>query len=116
MQPILRKNYRLDQLYSILSYELSGAALFGLSFFYGIAFYLLAAAVIVFIPYLVYVLLAEKCYGWTIALFVIVIIPGLAGTFFLETGMWAYVIQYSVVGAFFLYCHLLKITLPSYMD
>lgn len=100
-KPIYRYNPRLDRLERWLNYELSAGTLFMVSFFYGFAFYLLGIAIIIFVPYMVYVLLKEKRFGWLGSFAVLILMPGILSSIFLSGSMWSFVVNYSIIGLFF---------------
>lgn len=99
-----------------LSYELSGAALFLVSFFYIASLYLLGALILLFLPILVGTLILEKRYGWLSFFFLIVGLPSLFIYFIFDSGNWFYILQFVPIALFLFYCLLLKLTLPGWDD
>ena len=116
VKPTLSHNYRLENLRKWLNFELTGGILFFLSFFYVFAFYLLGFAMLIFIPYLLFILYREDRYGWIAALFILVVLPAVIGNIVISQTMLGFVLNYSIIGIFFLYCFALKLTIPQWMD
>lgn len=120
----VRENYRLKTLRKWLNFELPGAILFALSFFYSLAITLFLFAATVFTPYLLYVLAMEKRYGWILFFVLFVLFPGIA-SYYLFT--WGGVPGLSMAGGgmlagaipmalYLFYCYILKLSIPGMMD
>ncbi|MBU2494681.1 MAG: hypothetical protein KJ571_18825 [Bacteroidetes bacterium] len=71
----INQNYNLIRLKKYLNYEVSGLVLFILSFQVFIFIFLASAAVLIFTPFMLYVLYTEKKKGWLILFIIIVFIP-----------------------------------------
>lgn len=123
--PTFRRNYRLEELQKWLNYELSAVILFGISFFYHIAFILLFAAVVCFTPYLLYVLYREGKNAWLISFGLFVVLPAflsyyLIGVF--PSPGYYFTAGYQILASsvplafFFFYCFVLKLSIPGMMD
>ncbi|REL24848.1 hypothetical protein DYD21_16960 [Rhodohalobacter sp. SW132] len=97
-----------------LSYELSGSALFMMSFFYIASLYLLGALILLFLPILVGTLIHEKRYGWLIFFLLFVGLPALFIYFIFDSGSWFHVLRFVPIALFLFYCLLLKLTLPGW--
>ena len=69
---------------------------------------LLATAAVLFTPYIIYVLIKEKHYGWIITFFSMVIFPLVAGYFIFKDTLAFEASILIPLGLFYLYCYLLK--------
>ena len=116
MKTLRLKNPHLERIDRLLKYELSSSSLFMISFFYGSAYYLLLAAVFLFLPYLMFVLHREEKYIWFYSLLVLVVIPALVVNIFGGGSQWNFVLNYTIIAIFFMHCVLLKWTVPQWMD
>ncbi len=105
----------LKKLQKWLNFELPGVILFGLSFFYNLAFTAFLIVASVFTPYLIYVLSIEKRYGWIIFFAVFVALPGILSYYLLSSigGMLAGAIPMAL---YLFYCYFLKLSLPGMLD
>ncbi|NGP75715.1 hypothetical protein G3570_03670 [Balneolaceae bacterium YR4-1] len=123
-ESVLEDNNRLLTLRKWLSFELPGSLLFAISFFYNIATTLFMIAVVVFTPYMLYVLAKEKRYGWIVFFMLFVALPGIASYYLfswngvLSTGssgggMLAGAIPMAL---YLFYCYFLKLSIPGMLD
>lgn len=100
---------------AILFYELSTSVAFVLFSFYPINLYIIIIAAILFTPYMIYVLIKERKYGWITIFFFMVVLP--------------YLIYYLIIGdyillsgwmllpiiPFYLYCFLIKFSVDDWL-
>ncbi len=73
----------------------------------GILVLFLYLAALIFIPYLLFVLIKEKKYGWIAAFIIFVAAPFITSKIFI-TGAYASLADLVALGSFYLYCFLLK--------
>jgi predicted neutral ceramidase superfamily lipid hydrolase len=100
---------------AILYFELSTSAGFILSSFWPINLYIIIAAAILFTPYMLYVLIKEKKYGWIVIFFLMVVLPYpiiylIIGEYILLTA-WLLL----PVIPFYLYCFLIKFSVDDWL-
>lgn len=121
----LTGNKRLEKLYKWLNFELPGAVLFGISFFYNMAFLVFIIAATIFTPYLIYVLAREKRYGWIIFFTLFVAMPGAASYYFFAgystfnlsiTGGGQMLAGAIPMALYLFYCYFLKLSIPGMID
>ena len=114
MEINIQKDYRLAKLQQFLDYEISGALLYIVSFFYGIAIYLVIIAAVLFTPYMLSVLFREKRFGWIIFFTVIVIIPLIMG-FILNIGNSAgSILKMISLAMFYIFCFILRMAIRDW--
>lgn len=101
---------------AILFFELSTSVAFVLFSFYPINLYIIIAAAILFTPYMIYVLIKEKKYGWIAIFFFMVVLP--------------YPILYLILGdyilmpawmllpviPFYFYCFIIKFSVDDWLS
>ncbi len=121
MDPTITHNHRLEQLHRWLNFELPGAILFALSFFYTATFYLFLVAAVVFTPFMLKVLFEERRFGWIVTFFLFVVLPGVL-LYEMPPPMGAMLRNPNVlwstlpIGLYVCYCFLLKLSIPGMMD
>jgi len=100
---------------TILFFELSTSVAFVLFSFYPINLYIIIFAAILFTPYMLYVLIKERKFGWIIIFFFMVVLP--------------YPVLYLIIGdyillpawlllpviPFYLYCFLIKFSVDEWL-
>lgn len=101
---------------TLLNFELSTSAAFILQSFFPINIYIIVIAAILFTPYMIYVLIKEKKYGWIIFFFLLVVLP--------------YPVTYLIIGdyillpawlllpiiPFYFYCFLIKYSVSQWLN
>lgn len=116
MEININKNYNLDRLQQWLNYELSISVLFIISWFWGIAIFLMIIAALIFTPLLIKVLLEEKKYGWMITFFILVIIPTIGLLVIdINTG-YKFIAGLVVLALFYFYCFTLKLVIRDWKE
>ncbi|HSW55121.1 MAG TPA: hypothetical protein VLH59_08530 [Ignavibacteriaceae bacterium] len=100
---------------AILFFELSTSAGFILSSFWPINLYIIIIAAILFTPYMLYVLIKERKYGWIVMFFLVVVLP--------------YPVLYFIIGdyillpgwmllpiiPFYFYCFIIKFSVEDWL-
>ena len=100
---------------AILFFELSTSVAFILQSFWPINLYIIIIAAILFTPYMIYVLVKEKKYGWIIMFFLAVVLP--------------YPVLYLIIGdyillpgwmllpiiPFYFYCFIIKFSVEDWL-
>lgn len=71
----INQNYNLIRLKKYLNYEVSSLVIYILSFQVFIFIFLASAAVLIFTPFMLYVLYTEQKKGWLLLFVIIVLIP-----------------------------------------
>jgi hypothetical protein len=99
----------------ILFFELSTSVAFVLFSFYPINLYIIIIAAILFTPYMLYVLIKERKYGWIVMFFLVVVLP--------------YPVLYFIIGdyillpgwmllpiiPFYFYCFIIKFSVEDWL-
>jgi hypothetical protein len=99
----------------ILFFELSTSVAFVLFSFYPINLYIIIIAAILFTPYMLYVLIKERKYGWIVMFFLVVVLP--------------YPVLYFIIGdyillpgwmllpiiSFYFYCFIIKFSVEDWL-
>jgi len=98
----------LQRFCSILSFELSTIVIFFLQFFWQLTLFLAVLAAILFIPYLIFILIKEKKYGWITLFILIVILPLIVIVLFLSDNLFYLAYLQIPLPLFYLYCFLLR--------
>lgn len=102
------QNYNLTRLRKYLNYQVSSSLLYFLSFQVFIFIFIASAAALIFTPFMLYVLITEKKYGWIVFFIIIFIVP----TAMLLMLSW--MVEFSKpllfisLGLFYFYCFLLR--------
>lgn len=111
----LKGSRKLKSLRKWLNIELPGVILFGISFFYNIAFSVFIIAAAMFTPYMIYVLAIEQRYVWIIFFAVFVALPGMLSYYLAGSigGMLAGAIPMAL---YLFYCYFLKLSIPGMLD
>lgn len=107
-------NLDIGTLQRWLTWELSGSALFFLSFMHVYALYLMVPVILLFLPVLIGTLWLEKRFGWLIFFALFVITPAVTIYFVIDSGTWFFALQMIPFGLFFFYCFLLRLTVPMW--
>lgn len=76
---------------------------------------ILALAAILFTPYIFYVLINEKRYGWIVTFFVLIVIPLVAGYFIFKDTLAFEASILIPLGIFYFYCYLLKFAVDDWI-
>lgn len=127
MDPTLSSNFNLDRLQYWLNFELSGGVLFfisffsfgalpGLSFMRNFVLYALLVAILLFTPFMLKVLFQENRYGWIIFFGILVVLPACIIYLYFRGTPYGLFLTYIPIALFILYCLLLKLTIPSWID
>jgi hypothetical protein len=100
---------------AILFYELSTSVAFVLFSFYPINLYVIIIVAILFTPYMIYVLIKERKYGWIAIFFFMVVLPypvlyKIIGDYILLSG-WMLL----PIIPFYLYCFLIKFSVDDWL-
>ncbi|MBN1301609.1 MAG: hypothetical protein JW995_10380 [Melioribacteraceae bacterium] len=103
------QNYDLHRLKKYLNYELSGSVLYFLSFQVFIFIFLASIAAVIFTPFMLRVLLAEKKKGWIIVFVLIVIIPVVVMIILIIFAGFSKAFLFFILGLFYFYFFLLRI-------
>ncbi len=120
----LQGNERLKNLRKWLNFELPGAVLFAISFFYNVAFTVFIVVAIIFTPYMIFVLIQERRYGWILFFVLFVLLPGAVSYYFLMEGATVgggFIRGGMLAGAipmalYLFYCYFLKLSIPGMLD
>lgn len=116
MEININKNYNIDRLQKWLDYELSTSVLYVISWFWGIAIFLMTIAAFIFTPLLIKVLLEEKKYGWMITFFVLIIIPTI-GLFIININSeYKTIAGLVILALFYFYCFTLKMVIKDWKE
>jgi hypothetical protein len=99
-----------------LSYELSGAVLFFVSFLFIASLYVLGAFILVFLPILIGTLIKEGRFGWLTSLFVFIIIPFIVIYIYFSSSTWFLILKFVPVSFFLFYCYLLRLSIGNWND
>ena len=116
------RSHSLQNLAKWLNFELPGVILFAFSFFYNFAFHVFVIGASLFTPYLIFVLVREKRFGWILFFLILVVIPGGGSYWFFsgtENGTIAAggMLAGGIPMALYLfYCYFLKLSLPGMLD
>jgi hypothetical protein len=109
------RNSHIKKLDYYLNYELSTSSLF-LLILVNVAFLpIIFLAAVIFTPYLLFVLIKERKYGWIITFFLMVVLPFTAIQFFVS-GAAASLLSSIILGMFYIYCFLLKMTTRDWVS
>jgi len=100
---------------AILYFELSTSAGFILSSFWPINLYIIIAAAILFTPYMLYVLIKERKYGWIVIFFSMVVLP--YPVIYLIIGEYILLTAWLLLPVipFYLYCFLIKFSVDDWL-
>jgi|WetSurMetagenome_2_1015567.scaffolds.fasta_scaffold790173_1 hypothetical protein len=111
-------DYLLTRLKYYLNYELSTAALYFLSYAYGITLFISALAALIFTPVLIYTLYKTRKYFWLTAFLVLVILPPLVVYIYIAGNPKEYIMELSLVelGFFYFYCFILRIVVIDWVE
>ncbi len=102
------KNYNLTRLRKYLNYQVSSSLLYFLSFQVFVFIFIASAAALIFTPFMLYVLITEKKYGWIVFFIIIVVVPVIILL------MLSWMVEFSrpmlfiSLGLFYFYCFLLR--------
>lgn len=109
-------NQDLFKLQRYLNYELSSSVLFIFSFFYGILIFLLSLAAVVFTPFMLYVLIKEKRWGWIISFAIIVFIS--SSIMLVLSILYTYLrlMLPILLGLFYFYCFVLRFEVNNWVS
>lgn len=105
----------LRKLYKVLNYEISAPVLFILIFLPG-AGIILNIAILLFTPFMLYVLYKASKRGWMIAFIVLIFLPLISARFYIEAPQVKMIVSLAVVMLFFLYCFLLRHSIGSQLN
>jgi hypothetical protein len=111
---ILPSAVNLERLSRILSYHISTASLYIASFFLPVL-PIAALAAVLFAPYMVYVLLQERKYGWITFFVLLILLPILPVVLFLRHSDYFLIFLSLPLAFFYFYCFLLKITIRDWI-
>lgn len=106
----------LIKLKHILNYELSSSIFYVLSFSTRILLFLSVLAALLFTPYLIYVLIKAKKFGWLITFLVVVLLPVLATLFISPKTMYSHIFLLIQLGAFYTYCFVLRYVVVDWVE
>lgn len=81
-----------------------------------IALGIIAAAAILFTPYIIYVLIKEKKFGWIITFFVMIIIPLLLAHILFRDALFYEAIILIPLVSFYFYCYLIKYEVDRWLN
>ena len=100
---------------AILYFELSTSAGFILSSFWPINLYIIIAAAILFTPYMLYVLIKERKYGWIVIFFLMVVLP--YPVIYLIIGEYILLTAWLLLPVipFYLFCFLIKFSVDDWL-
>lgn len=100
----------LKNLYRYLNYELSSALLFILVFT-PVGAILIASAILIFTPYMLYVLYKTKKRGWLASFIILIMVPYIALHTIIGPSDYNFIFSAVIMFFFFLFCILLKLAL-----
>jgi len=100
---------------AILFFELSTSVSFVLFSFYPINLYIIIIAAILFTPYMLYVLIKERKYGWIAIFFFMVVLP--YPVVYLIIGDYIFLSAWLLLPIipFYLYCFLVKFSVDEWL-
>lgn len=112
---IINDIVELRRFRAILYFELSTSAGFILSSFWPINLYIIIAAAILFTPYMLYVLIKERKYGWIVIFFLMVVLP--YPVIYLIIGEYILLTAWLLLPVipFYLYCFLIKFSVDDWL-
>jgi predicted neutral ceramidase superfamily lipid hydrolase len=112
---IINDIVELRRFRAILYFELSTSAGFILSSFWPINLYIIIAATILFTPYMLYVLIKERKYGWIVIFFSMVVLP--YPVIYLIIGEYILLTAWLLLPVipFYLYCFLIKFSVDDWL-
>ena len=112
---IINDIVELRRFRAILYFELSTSAGFILPSFWPINLYIIIAAAILFTPYMLYVLIKERKYGWIVIFFLMVVLP--YPVIFLIIGEYILLTAWLLLPVipFYLYCFLIKFSVDDWL-
>ena len=112
---IINDIVELRRFRAILYFELSTSAGFILSSFWPINLYIIIAAAILFTPYMLYVLIKERKYGWIVIFFLMVVLP--YPVIYLIIGEYILLTAWLLLPVipFYLFCFLTKFSVDDWL-
>lgn len=105
----------LRRLYKILNYELTTPALLILIFLPGAGF-ILNLAILLFTPFMLYVLYKAGKMSWLVTFILLIFIPFIAARFYIDTPQVKMIVSLAIVMMFFLYCFLLRYSIGNQLN
>ena len=111
----LSERFHLERIQSILRIEIPAYILFSLSVFTGAGFILLKIAVLIFAPYLLYVLYRVKKYGWIAFFFAFVLLPYILSRLIPMGSLLSVIFNAFPLLIFLIYTFLLKMAIPEWI-
>lgn len=106
----------LIRLKHILNYELSSSIFYVLSFSVSIMLFLSVLAALLFTPFLIYVLIKAKKFGWLIAFLAIVLLPVLVIFIISPKTMYSQIFLMIQLGAFYAYCFVIRLVVVDWVE
>ncbi|HRN27679.1 MAG: hypothetical protein IT276_05940 [Ignavibacteriaceae bacterium] len=80
-----------------------------------LALSVIAIAAILFTPYIFYVLIIEKKYGWIITFFAMIILPLLFAYIIFRDALFFEALMLLPIGSFYFYCYLIKFEVDKWL-
>jgi uncharacterized membrane protein len=102
------QNYNLTRLRKFLNYQVSSSLLYFLSFQVFVFIFIASAAALIFTPFMLYVLVTEKKYGWIVFFIIIVVVPIIVLLILSWMVEFSRPLLFITLGLFYFYCFLLR--------
>lgn len=106
----------LISLKKYLNYEISTFLLFAFSFFSIIFVFLMVAAAITFIPYVMYVLYRNDKRGWILTLVLLIILPTILLIIFMQQTYTLFILLLIELAVFYFYCFTLRLVVNEWVQ
>lgn len=106
----------LMSLKKYLNYEISTFLLFAFSFFSIIFVFLMVAAAITFIPYVMYVLYRNDKRGWILTLVLLIILPTILLIIFMQQTYTLFILLLIELAVFYFYCFTLRLVVNEWVQ
>jgi len=102
------QNYNLTRLRKFLNYQVSSSLLYFLSFQVFVFIFIASAAALIFTPFMLYVLVTEKKYGWIVFFIIIVVVPIIVLLILSWMVEFSRPLLFITLGLFYFYCFILR--------
>lgn len=116
MSNLLTIKFHLEKIQSILRIEIPAYLLLSLSFFTGIGFFILKIVILLFSPYMVFVLFRLKKFGWITTFCLIVVLPYIFSFIKFSDATLTLLINLFPLLTFLIFTFLLKMVIPDWLE
>ena len=110
------KDRLINRLAYYLNYELSSVLLYFLSFMYNIAVFIATLAAVIFTPFLIYVLIKTKKFGWLTSFVLLIFLPAIILIFTGIKSQYLMILTFILLGLFYLYCFTLRMAVYDWTE